>query len=68
MTAAQLMAELRTRGCAAPILLLTGSSTPEARHVFQQADAYLMKPYDTDAVLGAVRLLLNSATGSSHRG
>jgi len=64
MTGLALMAQLRANGCMAPMLLLSGNISPEARHATQQADAYLMKPYDTDALLNAVSNLLAPAASA----
>ncbi len=60
-TAPQLIEQLRLQGCAAPVLLVSGTITPEARHATQQAAGYLMKPYDIDALLDAIAAVRGTA-------
>ncbi len=58
MAARDLMARLRQRGQAAPLLLVTADISPAARQAGQRVPAYLLKPYHIDAVLEAVARLL----------
>ena len=59
MDGADLMQRFREEGLDSPVLVVTGDISPRSRVTVQHAAAYLMKPYDIDALVEAVSQLLD---------
>jgi CheY-like chemotaxis protein len=58
MHGSELVERLRGLGFATPILVVTGDSRARSIAAAQRANAYLLKPYDVDALLQAVAQML----------
>lgn len=54
MNGSDLIERLQERGVDSPVLVVTGDISPRSRLTAQHVDAYLMKPYDIEALLQGV--------------
>lgn len=61
MDGADVIQRLQQRGVNSPVLVVTGDISPQSRVTAHQAAAYLMKPYDIEALLQSVSDLAGNA-------
>lgn len=70
MSGLELLAELRRRGCAHPLILITAHDSPKVRKEAELGGvaAYLAKPFRGTALLAAIRAAIVAPEGESGSG